>query len=79
MMHYPATMKKAQAELDAVLGADGYTPPGFQHLEQLTYCVALVKEVFRRVLFPRRGGEPLMNNMHVDGCPLPLSQHRIRT
>lgn len=47
MMHYPAVMKKAQAELDKVLGPEGHTPPEFQHLEQLTYCVALVKEVIR--------------------------------
>lgn len=52
MLHYPETMKKAQAELDEVLGVEGYTPPGFQHLEQLTYCVALVKEVFRWVSVP---------------------------
>jgi hypothetical protein len=61
MLHYPATLKKAQAELDAVLGPEGYTAPSFQHLEQLTYCVALVKEVFRQVLIPSRMGVLLMN------------------
>lgn len=50
MMHYPAVQKKAQAELDSVLGADGLTPPKFQQLEQLTYCSALVKEVLRCVV-----------------------------
>lgn len=47
MMLYPDVVKKAQAELDSVLGPQGYTAPGFQHLEQLPYCVALTKEVFR--------------------------------
>lgn len=50
MMHYPDVQKKAQAELDSVLGADGLTPPKFQQLEQLTYCSALVKEVLRCVI-----------------------------
>jgi hypothetical protein len=49
-MRYLATMKKAQAELDAVLSPEGYTPPGFQHLEHLTYYIALIKEIFRRML-----------------------------
>lgn len=49
MLHYPEVMKKAQVELDQVLGSD--TPPEFEHLDQLTYTVALVKEVFRQV-FP---------------------------
>ncbi|EJD42195.1 cytochrome P450 [Auricularia subglabra TFB-10046 SS5] len=43
----PHTIKKAQAEIDRVLGADGLTAPTFHHLDQLPYCVALVKEVFR--------------------------------
>ncbi|KAI0922916.1 hypothetical protein AcW1_002565 [Taiwanofungus camphoratus] len=38
MMHYPAIMKKAQTELDEVLGPEGCTAPGFQHFGQLTYC-----------------------------------------
>jgi len=41
------TMRKAHAELDAVLGADGQLIPGFVHINHLPYCVALTKEVFR--------------------------------
>jgi cytochrome P450 len=47
MMLYPDVLKKAQAEIDSVLGAQADTAPGFQHLEQLPYCVSLTKEVFR--------------------------------
>lgn len=47
MVLYPHTMRKAQAELDAVLGADGQSIPGFAHINHLPYCVALTKEVFR--------------------------------
>lgn len=43
-LHHPHTMKTAQEELDRVVGAD---VPSFHHLEQLPYCVALVREVFR--------------------------------
>jgi Cytochrome P450 len=47
MMLYPDVMKKAQAEIDSVLGTQADTAPGFLHLEQLPYCVSLTKEVFR--------------------------------
>jgi Cytochrome P450 len=47
MMLYPDVMKKAQAEIDSVLGTQADTPPGFRHLEQLPYCISLTKEVFR--------------------------------
>lgn len=40
-------MRKAQAEIDAVLGPDGEIMPSFQHLNALPYTVALTKEVFR--------------------------------
>ena len=46
-MLYPEVLKKAQAEIDSVLGTQADTAPGFRHLEQLPYSVALVKEVFR--------------------------------
>ncbi|KZT66878.1 cytochrome P450 [Daedalea quercina L-15889] len=46
-LHFPAAVKKAQAELNEVLGSDGRTPPSFAHIGQLPNCVALVKEVFR--------------------------------
>ncbi|RDB17750.1 hypothetical protein Hypma_001131 [Hypsizygus marmoreus] len=47
MILFPDSLHKAQAEIDALLGADGETMPTFEHLEQLPYCVALTKEVFR--------------------------------
>ncbi|KAG6812982.1 hypothetical protein H0H92_014913 [Tricholoma furcatifolium] len=47
MILFPETLRRAHEELDAVLGVDGETVPTFQHLEQLPYCVALTKEVFR--------------------------------
>lgn len=47
MLLFPETMRKAQAELDSVLGADGKTVPSFTYMTELPYCAALVKEVFR--------------------------------
>ncbi|OCH90315.1 cytochrome P450 [Obba rivulosa] len=47
MLLFPETMRKAQVELDRVLGADGKTIPSFSHMTELPYCAALVKEVFR--------------------------------
>lgn len=47
MLLYPDTMRKAQGELDAILGADGKTLPCFANMKDLPYCTALVKEVFR--------------------------------
>jgi cytochrome P450 len=47
MILYPETMRKAQAEIDAIVGSDGETMPSFQHLKALPYTVALTKEVFR--------------------------------
>lgn len=40
-------MRKAQAEIDAVVGSDGETMPSFQHLDALPYTAALTKEVLR--------------------------------
>lgn len=47
MLNYPETLKKAQAEIDLVVGADGKTVPSFSHINDLPYTVALTKEVFR--------------------------------
>lgn len=47
MILYPQTMKKAQAEIDSLLGADGVKMPGFSDINDLPYCVALTKEVLR--------------------------------
>jgi cytochrome P450 len=45
MVLYPEVMKKAQAELDAVIGPD--TLPDFTHKTQLPYIDAVIKEVLR--------------------------------
>ncbi|KLO19076.1 cytochrome P450 [Schizopora paradoxa] len=44
---HPEALEKAQKELDSVVGADGSTIPGFANMDELPYCFALVKEVFR--------------------------------
>ena len=63
MMLYPDVMKKAQAEIDSVLGAQADTAPGFQHLNQLPYCVSLTKEVFRWMpVVPLGGPRQTMND-----------------
>lgn len=49
MALYPETLKKAQAEIDTLLGPDSNTPPTFEHIDHLPYVVALCKEVFRSV------------------------------
>ncbi|KAJ7776158.1 cytochrome P450 [Mycena metata] len=45
MVLYPDTMKKAQQEIDSIFGPD--TVPGFSRMNDIPYCFALVKEVFR--------------------------------
>ncbi|KAF7326729.1 Cytochrome P450 [Mycena venus] len=45
MALYPATMKKAQQEIDSVFNSDSL--PNFSRMKDLPYCFALVKEVFR--------------------------------
>lgn len=50
MVTYPECMKRAQYEIDTVLGTDGQTLPSFAHMDALPYCFALTKEVFRYVL-----------------------------
>ncbi|KLO06796.1 cytochrome P450 [Schizopora paradoxa] len=47
MLLYPEALRKAQAELDKVLGSDGTVLPGLHHLKDLPYCVAVMKETFR--------------------------------
>lgn len=46
-MHNPSIVKRAQAEIDDVLGAEGDSVPNFEHLNHLPYNLALVKEVLR--------------------------------
>lgn len=45
MVHFPEVQKKAQAELDAVVGRDRM--PTFADREHLPYIQALVRECFR--------------------------------
>ncbi|KAJ7198958.1 cytochrome P450, partial [Mycena pura] len=45
MALYPATMKKAQQEIDSIFNS--HTLPVFTRMQDLPYCFALVKEVLR--------------------------------
>ena len=50
MMLNPSVLKRAQEEIDAVFGHDNHSIPGFVNMDDLPYCFALTKEVFRYVL-----------------------------
>ncbi|TFK34081.1 cytochrome P450 [Crucibulum laeve] len=51
MILFPDAMRKAQAELDIIVGMD--TLPGFEHEPSLTYLQALIKETLRwRAIVP---------------------------
>jgi cytochrome P450 len=45
MIQNPEVLKKAQAEIDAVIGRDH--PPSFKDLDNLPYIRAIVKETLR--------------------------------
>lgn len=45
MVHYPEVQKKAQAELDAVVGRDRM--PTFADRENMPYIQAFIRECFR--------------------------------
>ena len=45
MVLYPEVMRKAQAEIDTVVGLD--RPPTFEDWDNLPYIRAIVKEVLR--------------------------------
>ena len=45
MLHYPDVMKKAQNEVDSVIGPSRM--PEFSDMESLPYVSALIKEVAR--------------------------------
>ena len=47
MALHPEVVREAHAEIDSVVGEDGALMPGFAHINQLPYCVALTKEIFR--------------------------------
>lgn len=73
----PDVLKRGQEELDRVLGADGYTAPSFHHLDQLPYCVAIVKETFRLVSFHNNDSDservPQMDACRASICAAPQS------
>lgn len=48
MLHYPDVQKKAQAELDAVVGQDRM--PEYEDKENLLYIQAIIKETLRSVI-----------------------------
>lgn len=45
MIHYPEVMRRAQVQIDAVVGRDRL--PVFSDREQLPYIEAMVKELLR--------------------------------
>ncbi len=49
MLHYPAVMKKAQAEIDSVTGPERM--PDFKDFDALPYIQAVIKETMRYVFF----------------------------
>jgi cytochrome P450 len=50
MALYPATMKKAQQEIDSLCTSKKI--PGFAQMNDLPYCFAPVKEVFQFSIIP---------------------------
>ncbi|KAF8153046.1 cytochrome P450 [Crassisporium funariophilum] len=56
MLHYPEVQKKAQAELDAVIGHDRM--PDYEDKENLPYVRALLNETLRWRPVPVLGGTP---------------------
>ena len=45
MLHFPHVQKRAQAELDAIVGRDRM--PGYEDRENLPYIGALINETMR--------------------------------
>ena len=45
MLHFPHVQKRAQAELDAIVGQDRM--PGYEDRENLPYIGALINETMR--------------------------------
>lgn len=56
MLHFPEVMKKAQAELDAVIGPDRM--PEFRDKDSLPYLNALINETLRWRPVAVLGGTP---------------------
>lgn len=56
MLHYPDVMRKAQAELDTVVGQDRL--PDYQDRKKLPYIQALINETLRWRPIAALGGTP---------------------
>ena len=56
MLHFPETMRKAQAELDRVVGPDRL--PRFEDRDRLPYLQALINETLRWRPIAVLGGTP---------------------
>jgi len=52
MVHYPEVRKRAQAEIDNVVGRERL--PDFDDLSSLDYVQAVIKETMRYVVFSTR-------------------------
>jgi cytochrome P450/NADPH-cytochrome P450 reductase len=50
LLHHPAVLARAYAEVDEVLGSDLNTPPGYAQVRQLQYVSQILKEALR--LYP---------------------------
>jgi len=63
MLLNPDTLRKAQSEIDGIVGSDGTVLPCMHHLKDLPYCVAILKETFRWMpVIP--GGFPHYSDEH---------------
>ena len=47
--HYPEVKRRLQQELDEVLGKDLTKPITYKDIEELPYCEAIIKEVYRNI------------------------------
>ncbi|TFK41796.1 cytochrome P450 [Crucibulum laeve] len=70
MLHYPAVQRKAQAELDSVIGHSRL--PGFGDRSHTPYIMAIVKEVLRwQTVSPQAIPHRLMEDDTYDGYSFP--------
>lgn len=67
MLHYPQTMKKAQEELDKVVGRDRL--PEYDDTGSLPYLQALIKETMRYVRFILHTDPRLILTFRTGGGP----------
>ncbi|KAK0240852.1 cytochrome P450 [Armillaria nabsnona] len=70
MLHYPAVMKKAQAEIDSVTGPERM--PGFKDFDALPYIQAVIKETMRwRCIAPIAVPHAVMSDDVYEGMFIP--------